>query len=68
MLRLLTTDKWISAIYQFRGNKMRVAEFFGKTKWSYYIEIVNSTVVCVTYADGTVQNMFPASDILAHKL
>jgi len=47
---------------------MRVAEFFGQTKWSYYIETVNSKLMCVTYADGTVEDMFPASDILAYKL
>jgi hypothetical protein len=68
MLRLLTTDKWVSAIYQFRGNKIRVAEFFGQIKWSYYIETVNSKLMCVTYADGTVEDMFPASDIMAYKL
>ena len=67
MLRLLTLDKWVSALRQFSGNKLRVSEVYSNIKWSYYIETVNSKVMCVTYADGTVEDMFPASDILSYK-
>jgi hypothetical protein len=52
---------------QFNGAKLCVTESFQTIKWSYYIETVNSKIMCVTYADGTVEDMFPASDILAYK-
>lgn len=68
MLRLLTSCKWIAAIMEFKGTRLCVAETFDNIKWSYYVETVNSKLMCVTYADGTVEDMFPASNILAYKI
>ena len=60
--RNLTNDKWLLGKQQFLGNRLCVEKNrIGGHKWSFYIEYVGCTLMCVTYIDNIVQDMFPLS-------
>jgi hypothetical protein len=60
--RNLTNDKWLMANQQFLGDRLCVEETrIADHKWSFYIEYVGCTLMCVTYIDNVVQDMFPLS-------
>ena len=62
--RQLTADKWLTGLGTKYGEKIRIERtYIGDHTWSFYVEYINSTLVCVTYFDGIVKEIFPMSDL-----
>jgi len=60
--RNLTNDKWLLGKQQFLGDKLCIEENqIGEHMWSFCIEYLGRTLMCVTYVDNQVQDMFPLS-------
>jgi len=60
--RNLTNDKWLDGKNKFIGERICVEQtVINGHKWSFYIEYVGYTVMCVTYVDDHIAGIFPLS-------
>lgn len=60
--RNLTNDKWLDGKNKFIGDRICVEQnVINGHKWCFYVEYVGCTLMCVTYVDDMVKDMFPLS-------
>ena len=60
--RHITNDKWLDGKNKFLGERICVEHsVINGLKWSFYIEYVGYTIMCVTYVDDNIADMFPLS-------
>ena len=60
--RHITNDKWLDGKNRFVGERICVEQtVINDHKWSFYIEYVGYTVMCVTYVDDHIAGIFPLS-------
>jgi len=62
--RQLSLDKWLYARSQFIGERLCVAKIkSGNQIWSHYLEYAGATLMCVTYLDKDIADIFPLSSL-----
>lgn len=62
--RQITSDKWLCGLNTPYGDRVCIEQtYLDSHTWSFYVEYVNCTLVCVTYFDGMVKEMFPMSHL-----
>lgn len=67
--RQLTADKWLTGLNAKYGERICIEQtYIGTHTWTFYVEYVNSTLVCVTYFDGIIKEIFPMSDLHRSRL
>jgi len=60
--RHITNDKWLDGKFRFMGQRICVEESVSNDqKWSFYVEYIGPTLMCVTYVNDKVKDMFPLS-------
>ena len=58
--RQITDDKWLVGKQHFMGQRLCVDKsYVNGHSWSFYVEYVGLTLMCVTYVDEHVKDMFP---------
>jgi hypothetical protein len=60
--RHITNDKWLDGKSMFIGKRICIEQnVINGYTWSFCIEYVGPTLMCVTYVDDKVKDMFPLS-------
>lgn len=67
--RQLTAEKWLTGLGAKYGERICIEQTYtGTHTWSFYVEYVNSTLLCVTYFDDIIKEIFPMSDLNRSRL